>query len=1221
MDQYIEYYKDWLKNSYNSQAPYIDAVSNLVGFNPSEIPIDRFEKVFQKFQIEKGRSNGIIEAFDNWILNRLPVQIMNHKIEDTERDTIIYFDNVQVYRPYMSVISSDKTYDGLPNWENIAPMYPRDARRLQLTYASEITVDIYSKKKSSSNNFERQLLKSNVPVGKVPIIKGSHYCWLAGMTDEEKTAVDESFEDPLGYFVVGGAEKVIIAKENLKIGQMFIANFTVRKLKKFETKENLNNIQMNVLTTLNSIKISLNLDSKNDNLFEVSFNSKSYGPVLILSLFLQYLYDQELVERSNSKESMIETCKSLIKNLIMPEILDNVLPNERQQINARMLSTVTKSLSLLERDIASVSDSNFDPISVFIKSLDRSKSEKKQSKNMFRSIIDEVKMNVFPTAADDSLENVEFNDYDRRRKMLSRLIAVFARHLEGFRPEDDRDSYLNKRIDNIGRQMEMAFNKTFKEKLNDFSKRSLNFNSERFTKSFETQIRSGARSSGKGSILSEALNRITPAAIYSQLRRITIPTDTKSTTESIRTIHPTQVGYICTGETPDGKNCGILKNMAVMCWISIPRDTDEVEDILVPFLSEEKTQDFQIPLFMNGNILGWVDPSDYLNIKKEIKTDLRTYDVSVVMNSMDNHIDVFTTGSIPTRPLLTVNPDTGMIRLFELDEDQQESMTIDELTAQGYLEYNSPSELNSKYAEPPTGQLWQNLNKGFTYIKIAEYVKDVEDLVEAHANELRFDEQPFTHAEVIPFAQFGYAASCIPKGNFNKSPRITYQSAMFAQAISRYSAVHEARYDTGFKVNLFPTRTLFETSTHKPIGINALPTTTTAILAMYIRPKNNEDAIVVKEEYLNNNLRFIYFISIVICKKDNEKIDIRPEHIDDPILQALYKPSDGVSEEMIGYPKLGAYVKKGDAILAKYRTVLDTETGVTKYIKSHCTVGIGKEGYIAGVEIVRGNNSSIVARVKIAQHRRQITGDKIASRYSQKSTCGEILPESQLPRIVGGPNDGVVPDLFFNPISIPSRLTQGKIIENEVTKASLYTGRRVNASSFGEYQNDDYIKEYEQILLDNGMERSGLETMRHPDGTLVEVQIFVGACAYQLLKHHVADKFQVRESGNHEPLTYQPVRGRFNEGGIRIGQMERDAMISHGNAAVVRNRMMFASDMYKLIVCKRCGNIARSNFDPKETSCMYCPDHKEFGVVTIPYVSHLIIRMLNAAGIHIHFKV
>lgn len=1212
LNRILNYYRKEISNDDPNES-YLDKAKNLFGFNSSEIPLDRYERFFQKYQKEWGKAANILESFNDFMDNQLPEIILSLEFKENDSSKITKFRNIRIYKPFMSSENFGETFEDLPNKVGIVPMYPRDAMNMKDTYASEIIVDVYSFTKESSGRFSEKIEKRDVTLASIPILKGCNKCWLYGKTDAEKIALGECFNDPLGYFIIGGMEKMVVAKETIRRNQMLVSSWSSpyekdsKKsiIKSDKASKLYNSIRMYSSSGSNSTIVQIETNHRANNLMEVHIWNHEPFPVLILSLVLHFIYDSSFQEIP--VDELFDTCKRLLKEVIEPEILSFADSSEHPRIKSRLVPTINETLKLLDEDIKLSQNSKMSIMDIVSRRF-RVNTMNEKKMDEYSSLEEELKVNIFPS-------NIESeNDFDRRRETLSKMISVYARHLEGFRPEDDRNSYNNKRIETVAKRMESNVVLIFKKMADDFRKNPSIIGSDVVTKKLVTLLRSGLKSGGKRDNFSEQLQRTTPAAVYSQLHRTFITTGDKSKDRTTRMIHSSQFGFICTAETPEGENCGVLKNLTSLCWVSIPRDENLIEDMLQEFLVEPGEGNY--PVMLNGDIRGRVEESRYTELKSFIKRDLRTFDVPVRLNSMDRTIEIYTSGYIPTRPLLVV--EDGKILMDDVPEDTP----IETLIEDGIIEYNSPIEVDSSWFAPETEDPmeWQIRNKDVIYVKIAEYVPDVAQLKEDHENGIRTDEQPFTHAEIIPHFQFGYSGACVPKANLNKGPRLTYQCSMFKQALAGYHSVITERYETSFKKNQFPSRTIFETSAHEPIGLNAMPSTCTPIIALYTRAMNNEDALVAKREFFDNNMRFISYYTCLIQLKNNEQIDVQPTHEEDPKLQALYKRSDNVDPSLIGFPKLGAYVNRQDAILGKYIRETNTTTGDTIIRKSHSVVPIGKEGFIDSVQVIKGVKNTKVIRIRVAQYRRQIVGDKVASRYSQKGTFGQILPEKDLPRIVGGPNDGVVPDFFFNPHSIPSRLTQGKILEILSSKAAMYTGERIDATPFGEYLNPDYMQKYEQILKDNGMEQSGLERMRHPDGTEFEVKIFTGVCAYQVLKHHVADKYQVRNTGRKDPKTYQPVRGRPNEGGLRYGQQERDALLSHGVASVVQDRMMESSDLYRMVVCRECGNIAISvSYDPKNTTCQYCPS-RSFGLLKLPYVAHLLIRYLNAAGIHMHYR-
>jgi DNA-directed RNA polymerase beta subunit len=466
----------------------------------------------------------------------------------------------------------------------------------------------------------------------------------------------------------------------------------------------------------------------------------------------------------------------------------------------------------------------------------------------------------------------------------------------------------------------------------------------------------------------------------------------------------------------------------------------------------------------------------------------------------------------------------------------------------------------------------------------------------------------YTHSEIDPIEIFGIAGSLSPQVNNGQGPRATYQASMLKQALGYYHYNHAFRFDTSFKVMLNPTRPMFETSVAQISGLNTAPTGTTPICAFLVMQDNNEDAIVAKKEYIEG-------INLDVIKYETYKISLQTNSLFTEVFEKpkLHpnEPSDhynAIGDD--GIPKLDVYIKQGDCIVGKTRHYTDGKiTNISVY------ANVGEEGYIDRVLVTLNNKKQKVIKVKIRQFRKYLSGDKLASRYAQKGTLSRIIPSNELPSIIGGPNDGVVPDFFINPHCIPSRMTMGLMKELLISKYILYYNERVNATAFKQLD----INYYRNKLKDKNLNEYSEETMIWPDGTKIN-NIFVGPVYYQLLRHHVLDKIQVRGKGAIKPLTHQPIGGRSNKGGLRVGEMERDALISHGCTSLLLERLMIVSDVYKTTFCKTCGSIAISDNIDKKNICKLCGENANFGIVTFPYVFKLIMFMLMAMQINVTLK-
>ena len=237
------------------------------------------------------------------------------------------------------------------------------------------------------------------------------------------------------------------------------------------------------------------------------------------------------------------------------------------------------------------------------------------------------------------------------------------------------------------------------------------------------------------------------------------------------------------------------------------------------------------------------------------------------------------------------------------------------------------------------------------------------------------------------------------------------------------------------------------------------------------------------------------------------------------------------------------------------------------------------------------------------------------SRYAQKGTIGLILPDEDMPYT----SDGVRPDIILNPHAIPSRMTIGKLIEIVSSKVAAFEGERVNATAFRRFD----VQEFMRNLVEYGYSSSGKERMYSGfTGKPLQARIFTGPCYYQALRHHVSDKIQMRARGGVKQLTRQPVGGRKRGGGQRVGEMERDAIISHGASAFLNERLCLVSDAYETVYCTGCGTIAIANHIDNKYVCRSCEDNAEFGTCKIPYAYKLLTQLLGGAhySVKLHFK-
>lgn len=236
-------------------------------------------------------------------------------------------------------------------------------------------------------------------------------------------------------------------------------------------------------------------------------------------------------------------------------------------------------------------------------------------------------------------------------------------------------------------------------------------------------------------------------------------------------------------------------------------------------------------------------------------------------------------------------------------------------------------------------------------------------------------------------------------------------------------------------------------------------------------------------------------------------------------------------------------------------------------------------------------------------------GDKFASRHGQKGTIGITYRHEDMPFTA----EGVVPDLVINPHAIPSRMTVAHLIECLLSKVSTLTGLEGDASPF----TDVTVEAISELLRQHGYQSRGFELLYHGHtGKKLMAQCFFGPTYYQRLRHMVDDKIHARARGPLQVLTRQPVEGRSRDGGLRFGEMERDCMIAHGTSAFLRERLMEASDAFRVHVCGICGLMSViANLKKNQFECRACKNKTNIYQIEIPYAAKLLFQELMAMNI------
>jgi len=652
--------------------------------------------------------------------------------------------------------------------------------------------------------------------------------------------------------------------------------------------------------------------------------------------------------------------------------------------------------------------------------------------------------------------------------------------------------------------------------------------------------------------------------------------------------------------TPEGQSVGVVKNLSYMAHITIYSNSAPLYEYIIPnILSIDKegvanqiTND-DVKVFINGAWVGITHkPYElYLDLKdKKYKGIINVY-TSIIFDFRMKEIRVCNDGGRLTRPLLRIK-DNNILVSKSIEKD----LNSGELTWDNLLTSSKLDESVIEYIDPEE-QSWSMI------------ATKPRDIITSNGDQI----YKYTHCEIHPSTMFGVLASCIPFPENNQSPRNCYQCAQAKQAMGVYVSNYENRMDKTAYVLNYPTRPLVDTRIMNMIQLNKIPSGTNVIVAIMTHTGyNQEDSLLINKGSIDRGLALV---TVYHTEKDEDKQKINGDE------EIRCKPDSTKTKGM----KMGNYNKvnsKGvipensivanrDIIIAKVTPIKENRNDHTKVIKFEDQSRIyrtNEETFVDKNYIDRNGEGYNFAKVRLRTVRKPVIGDKFSSRHGQKGTVGNIIPECDMPFT----KNGVTPDIIINPHAIPSRMTIGQLKETILGKVLLQLGLFGDGTSFGELNVEDICKE----LLKVGYESHGNELLHNGlTGEQHECSVFMGPVFYQRLKHMVNDKAHSRAIGPMVNLTRQPAEGRSRDGGLRFGEMEKDAMVSHGAARFTRGRMYDASDKYSVHICKKCGLIASYNNEIHIHHCRTCDNRVDFAYVEIPYACKLLFQELNTMNI------
>lgn len=1158
-------------------------------------------------------------------------------------------------------------------------LFPNEARLRNLTYSAPIFADIeveikyrdYSdtkaKPKPATNAPEsteadagaeaeakaesssklialKPIVIKNFRILNMPIMLQSKYCILNAKPQALLERMGECPQDPGGYFIIDGAEKVLITSQEQSFNTLWIkeqpadesaqyyANISclnavtreVRSVGFYWTREKITQAKGGYAGQK---------DTYQQSVLEISLpDIVKPVPIAVVFRALGVETDKEILEAIFTDITSPEA--QVLSELILPSITQ-AAPVLDKYSAIQYLKHFTKTFNE-----NSVLDILYNKLFCHVKYAALRRNVDGKFVNDKGEILDAVAM-----------ENFVRIEQSSRIKFLGDCVRKILRVVKGYDEPASRDDTQNQRLLTSGflcqqlfqfaykqyvRSVKLAIDTTYAYNEQSYSGRAFanifeagsrntifaaQFLTEQMIKGFKGKWQIGVSKESEG-VLQE-LSRLSYLDCVSHLRRAVLDFDTTLKLTGPRRLHTSQYGYFCTSETPSGANIGIVKNLTIMTAIS----TGMLPQPLIEWLHTKgrvyklytippATKVLMVPVYVNHNCIGYVGGDDVSPLFTVLRSMKRSGYLpamcSITFDRYTRKLSIYTDEGRPCRPLILCSK----VKVMAGDKEQEQAQLPNSSRFGIEVVENSKRTLKLKtwrqlvvgtinepelsevdiysreFIDPLKGNESAKLSDYMEHFEghkdsmaVIEYVDPYEQNMALIANFPKHIDVDTTHMEVHPSTILGLLGNCIPYPNHNQSPRNQLSASQSKQGLSLYATNWQNRFDNTANVLCYGEAPLVRTLYQDYIGEGKMPYGQNVILAIgTYGGYNQEDGIIMNKDALaRGQFRSINYRSYE-TREEEENLMTRTSYTiahpaKVPTWLNLQPGLDyGKLDPETGIIKEGMYVTSDTVLVARYSF---TRGGQPK--DASLTPQVFTYGLVEKVVVVVNNMGKRLVKVRIVQDRVPELGDKFSNRHGQKGTLNVAYRGHDMPRTA----DGLIPDMIMNPTAIPSRMTMGQILEQIMGLTAANVGAIANSTAF--MNNGSPHPLVEKILEDHGIQKVGNQILYNGvTGEQMEADIYMGIVYGMRLKHMTIDKINSRGQGRKEMKTRQPTGGRGNEGGLKIGEMDRDSILAHGVASFMQESMMLRSDASTFVVCNGCGTIPIYNVKRGLYLCPMC---------------------------------